>query len=182
MEEEDYENEDEWDTNDGWQGSEDEDDLDPFVLDCGDPECLMPGPHYLSECHTAEMIEAYQEEEQKERERMSREHEESKQETTPVSKEFSPVELAIIEKYASLSIQLEGYQRQVSSARAYLRERQEDAYIVSGERRGLALTYWELIGSRKRENLADLYERWKKAQETDFDRELAAITSSDVTV
>jgi len=31
---------------------------DEFVICCTDPECVMPGPHFRSECHTAEMIEA----------------------------------------------------------------------------------------------------------------------------
>jgi hypothetical protein len=33
------------------------DDLDEWVFDCGDPKCCMPGPHFRSECHTAEMLE-----------------------------------------------------------------------------------------------------------------------------
>lgn len=35
-------------------------DRDPFVLDCGDPRCLMPGEHFLSECYTLEMAEAWE--------------------------------------------------------------------------------------------------------------------------
>lgn len=32
--------------------------LDEMVLDCGDPNCCMPGEHLRSECHTASDIEA----------------------------------------------------------------------------------------------------------------------------
>lgn len=30
---------------------------DEFVLCCGNVNCLMPGPHFLYECHTVEMLE-----------------------------------------------------------------------------------------------------------------------------
>ena len=33
-------------------------DRDPFVMGCDTPGCLMPGPHFLSECHTVENLEA----------------------------------------------------------------------------------------------------------------------------
>lgn len=31
-----------------------------WVVDCGYPNCCMPGPHFRSECHNAEDIEAQQ--------------------------------------------------------------------------------------------------------------------------
>jgi len=36
---------------------EDEMDDDEIVADCGTPGCLMPGLHFRSECHTIEMVE-----------------------------------------------------------------------------------------------------------------------------
>ena len=33
-------------------------DRDPFVMGRDTPGCLMPGPHFLSECHTVEDMEA----------------------------------------------------------------------------------------------------------------------------
>lgn len=33
---------------------------DEFVMDCGDPGCLMPGEHFRSECYTLEMAEAWE--------------------------------------------------------------------------------------------------------------------------
>lgn len=41
-----------------WDDAGEDDPQGGFLLDCGDPECVMPGPHFRSECHTAEMIEA----------------------------------------------------------------------------------------------------------------------------
>lgn len=59
-----------WDDDDQDDPSDDDydEEEDEFVLDCGDPECLMPGPHFLSECHTAEMVDAYYETLEKEQE------------------------------------------------------------------------------------------------------------------
>lgn len=37
--------------------ADDDENDDPYVMDCGDPNCCMPGPHYLSECHTPEMYD-----------------------------------------------------------------------------------------------------------------------------
>lgn len=57
----DYYDED-WDDYDRY----DDDDLDDeheFVSDCGDPRCLMNFAHHMrSECHTQEMIDAYERE------------------------------------------------------------------------------------------------------------------------
>lgn len=41
---------------------DDMEDADEWVLDCGDPNCCMPGYHFRSECHTPEMMEAQYEE------------------------------------------------------------------------------------------------------------------------
>jgi hypothetical protein len=41
---------------------DDEEGLDPYVLDCGNPDCLMAGGHFLSECFTKEDAEALDEE------------------------------------------------------------------------------------------------------------------------
>ena len=30
-----------------------------YPVGCGNPDCIMPGDHYASECHTAEDMEAY---------------------------------------------------------------------------------------------------------------------------
>lgn len=35
---------------------------DPFVLDCGNPDCCMPAGHFLSECFTAEDMKIWMEE------------------------------------------------------------------------------------------------------------------------
>jgi len=49
----------------GWEEDEDlwdEEDDNPeneWVLDCGLKGCLMPGYHFRHECHTAEMLEAF---------------------------------------------------------------------------------------------------------------------------
>lgn len=47
---------DDFDDDDDWDDFADEDD-DPFVMMCDTANCCMPGPHYLSECHTLEMME-----------------------------------------------------------------------------------------------------------------------------
>ncbi len=44
----------------GERWDRDEHERDTFVLDCGDAKCLMPGPHFLSECYTLEMAEAWE--------------------------------------------------------------------------------------------------------------------------
>jgi hypothetical protein len=51
-----------------WEQEEPEDDgsdpfsdclpTDDFVMECDLPGCIMPGPHFKSECHTVEMLEA----------------------------------------------------------------------------------------------------------------------------
>jgi len=41
---------------------EDEMDDDELVVDCGKQGCLMPGLHFRSECHTVEMVEDYESE------------------------------------------------------------------------------------------------------------------------
>jgi len=38
----------------------DSDEDDPLVLFCNTPNCVMPGMHCISECHTPEMIEGQQ--------------------------------------------------------------------------------------------------------------------------
>jgi hypothetical protein len=38
---------------------EDDDPEKEWVLDCGLKNCCMPGYHFRYECHTPEMIEAY---------------------------------------------------------------------------------------------------------------------------
>lgn len=44
-----------------YESEDDEGTLGEFFIGvCGTPFCLMPGPHFASECHTAEDIEAYQ--------------------------------------------------------------------------------------------------------------------------
>lgn len=35
--------------------------LGRFVFSCGVPNCVMPGPHYTSECHTPEDLMQYEE-------------------------------------------------------------------------------------------------------------------------
>lgn len=55
----DYYDED-WDDYDRYE-DDDLDDEHEFVNDCGNPKCLMNfGPHMRSECHTVEMIVAYE--------------------------------------------------------------------------------------------------------------------------
>lgn len=48
---EEYDDPDEW--------SDEDEEEDEWVLDCGDPNCCMNfGYHFRSECHTPEMVEA----------------------------------------------------------------------------------------------------------------------------
>jgi hypothetical protein len=51
---------DEWKLQSPYDG-EDEDE-DEWVLACGFEGCCMPGYHFRSECHDAQMIEAQEEE------------------------------------------------------------------------------------------------------------------------
>lgn len=50
---------DEWDDREHDYDSDDMEERDEWVFDCRDPGCCMNfAPHFRSECHTPEMIEA----------------------------------------------------------------------------------------------------------------------------
>jgi hypothetical protein len=45
---------------------EQEDEPEPLMLSCDTEDCIFQGPHFASECVTAEQMAAYEEENQKE--------------------------------------------------------------------------------------------------------------------